>query len=146
MILYEYARVRPGASEDSFRAWYDAQPSKVRSWLFQRLMTMQQYSGADFDVFAQGPIKEGGKKYPYIYKLKLGGYIEYRPLLCRGPKAPIEPHIVTFLLGATEVQDRITPSPVKAAERRVAILENPKLQRLLQMYDERTMQWLREDN
>jgi hypothetical protein len=107
---------------------------------------MRQHTGADFGMFAHGPIKEGSTKYPHIYKLKFGGSIEYRPLLCRGPVAPIQPHVVTFLLGAKEIQGRITPSPQIAIDRRLAIIANPKLQRLLLLYDERGNAWLRQDN
>jgi len=143
MILYEYALVRHGALEDSFSEWYRGLPSKVKGWVFQRLSTMQEYTAGEFMLFAHGPIKEHGVKYPHIYKLKFGGKIEYRPLLCIGPVLPVQPHVITLLLGAKEVQGRITPSPQGAVDRREAIVADPLLQRLLQIYDERTKQWLR---
>jgi hypothetical protein len=152
MILYEYALVLPKGREkgsfrdNSFREWYGDQVAKVRGWIFQRLMLMKQHTGSDFSMFAHGPIKEGGLRYPHIYKLKIGGAIEFRPLLCRGPVPPIQPHVVTFLLGAQEVQNRIAPSPQGAVDRRQEIIENPSLRRLLELYDERTKIWLRQDN
>jgi hypothetical protein len=51
-----------------------------------------------------------------------------RPLLCRGPFDPNAE--LTFLAGAEERDNRITPSPRLAVERRAKLLANRLLRRL----------------
>ena len=67
-----------------------------------------------------GPIKG----YPHIYKLKIGGKVRLRPLLCKGP---IDPDTeLTLLFGATERDWKFDPedAPVIAETRRLEILSD----------------------
>jgi len=70
----------------------------------------------------EGPIRG----HPHIYKLKIGGKIRLRPLLCKGPIDNNKE--LTFLMGATERDYKWDPpnALVVAEARRQEIISNPE--------------------
>ncbi len=69
------------------------------------------------DGMIHGPIKG----YKHLYKLKIGGKVRLRPLLCRGPvDADNE---LTLLAGATERDGKLDPpgAPATAEGNRVTL-------------------------
>jgi hypothetical protein len=64
-----------------------------------------------------------------IYKLKVKGNVQLRPLLCKGPINNDEEF--TLLIGAKEVQGELQPDGVeyKAIERREGVIADPENRR-----------------
>ncbi len=125
MILYDWIAARGrrgGGALTRFRARLaTAQQAQLDAYL---LMV------EDIDDVASmpnlvGPIRDGGRPCPHIYKLQIGGKVRLRPLLCRGPMgADDKGRVLTFLKGAKEVGDRFRPrnAPQKAVSRRADLL------------------------
>lgn len=67
-----------------------------------------------------GPIK----KTKHIYKLVIHADVMLRPMLCKGPFQMDSEF--TLLIGATEVQWKLTPDPSKAVFNRDVLLADPE--------------------
>ena len=78
-----------------------------------------------------GPIKG----YKHIHKLKIGGKVRLRPLLCRGPEDAEQE--LTLLAGATERDFAYDPpgAPATAEANRLALVMDGKRRRV---YDPET--------
>lgn len=124
LILFEYVRWRPKrVASDTFREWLDGLDDRAYGMMYQKLLALQSASPETFQNLAEGPIKEGGTKYPHIYKLRVSKRVAMRPMLCRGPvQGPSHDQEVCFLVGAFERNGRLEPSPKAATDRRATII------------------------
>jgi hypothetical protein len=62
----------------------------------------------------------------HVYKLRLGGKVRLRPMLCKGPIRPDAE--LTFLQGAFERNNKLDPRDAfaRADERRLEVLDQPQ--------------------
>jgi hypothetical protein len=67
-----------------------------------------------------GPIGKTG----HIYKLRINADVMLRPMLCKGPFQMTAE--ATLLIGAIEVQWKLTPGPERAVENRNILLADRK--------------------
>ena len=123
MILYDYVGRRGAATakktndeevKGEIRRWQDGLPTPQRAQLDEKLFTLEGTSDLSLlPGLIAGPIKHR----PHIYKLRVGGKVRLRPLLCRGPFDPdVE---LTFLASATERDNVLEPpGALDIAERR----------------------------
>jgi len=100
-------------------SWVKTKKGREHSWhLDHALDRLEQAAAASLPGFFVGPLAS----YRHIYKLRLGGRVRLRPLLCR---EPIEPEReLTFLIPAFERNWKLDPpdAPAKAERRRQEIL------------------------
>jgi hypothetical protein len=70
-----------------------------------------------------------GTEERHIYKLRIGGKVRLRPMVCRGPLRPSSE--LTVLLGAFERDGELVPrdAPQRAAQFREAIVTDPTRRR-----------------
>lgn len=98
--------------------WLEGLEDRERAAISSKLLSLQRIvctSEADWgNCGLRGPIR-GFKR---LYKMKLGGSVQLRPIFCRGPVKTLEE--VTFLLGALEVGGKWEPENAlnRAEERR----------------------------
>jgi hypothetical protein len=85
--------------------------------LNQKLDMLQQHGPDLPPQLLAGPI------FGHIYKLKVKGNVQLRPMLCKGPVDNDEEF--TLLLGAIEIGDQLDHSPEEAAQIREIIIANP---------------------
>ncbi len=133
MILYEYVRWVGDQARDTFNHWRPTLQVVERALLDEKVNSLRTAGPETLPGLVAGPIKERGIKYPHILKMQIGGKkFRLRPLLCHGPSAKVEETEtdLTLLLGAREIQDRITPSPSVAVDRRETILADFRRRRL----------------
>lgn len=119
MILFDYVVEPLGRSP--FRTWWKGLQKAQRGQLLGMIDLLRM---ADADL-AQGLID--GTAESGVFKLKVGGKVRLRPLLCRGPVDASQE--VTFLLGATERDFQLVPrgAEAKAAEYRDNLRADPRL-------------------
>jgi hypothetical protein len=67
-----------------------------------------------------GPIE----KQKHIYKMKITGDVQLRPMLCRGPADKDNEY--TLLVGAIEKGSKLIPGAGQAEKRRMVLLNDPK--------------------
>lgn len=120
MILFEWIDRRRLGVLTRWRA--GLQPAQ-RAQLDQKTLLLEQTEPENLPGLWAGPITDRGVKCPRIYKLRIGGKVRLRPLLCRGPLAR-DRAALTFLAGAQERGGRFRPegAPRRAIERRTGLI------------------------
>jgi hypothetical protein len=123
MILYEYAGGRGhGAMSD----WMGTKEAREHSWYFEQAVDrLSQAAPESLPGIVAGPLRG----HRHLYKLRLGGKVRLRPLLCKGPLEPERE--LTFLLPAFERDGRLHPADAlaKADRRRQEILFDDRRRR-----------------
>jgi hypothetical protein len=117
-ILYDYVDRR---DRNDFERWSRTLEKKYLAMLNRRLKALEDETERDLlPGLIDGPIRG----YPHIYKLRIGGRVRLRPLLCKGPIDP--DNELTLLIGATERDWMFDPedAPQIAEERRLEILSD----------------------
>jgi hypothetical protein len=115
VILFQHVDRRRRGSLDE---WLEGLEDRERAAISSKLLSLQRIvctSEADWgNCGLRGPIRG----FKHLYKMKLGGSVQLRPIFCRGPVKTLEE--VTFLLGALEVGGKWEPedAPKRAEERR----------------------------
>lgn len=116
MILYEYV---DAGGRGAMTSWMRTKGAREHSWqLDHALDRLEQAGVASLPGFFVGPLAS----FRHVYKLRLGGRVRLRPLLCKGP---IEPEReLTLLIPAFERNWKLDPpdAPAKAERRRQEIL------------------------
>jgi len=125
MILYEYV---DGRGLGAMTGWMGTKEAREHDWYFdQAADRLSQASPEALPGFVAGPLIG----YRHLYKLRLGGKVRLRPILCKGP---IEPEReLTFLVPAFERGGRIEPADAlaKADRRRQEVLFDGSRRRTL---------------
>ena len=117
--LYDYIDER---GINQFEQWSRGLESGDRAKLHRKLKALEDTEPGLIPGLLSGPING----YPHIYKLRIGGKVRLRPLLCKGP---IEKDSeLTLLMGATERDWKWNPHNARevAVARRQEILNNPE--------------------
>ena len=101
------------------KQWTQNLQKRERVKLNQKLDMLEQYGPDLPPQLLAGPI------FDHIYKLKVHGPIQLRPLLCKGPIDNNSEY--TLLVGAIEIQWQFEPpdAETRAAINRQAIIDNP---------------------
>lgn len=126
MILWEWVRVEDlhGDQGGALSEWRSGMPGTERALLDSKIGVLAATKNpALLPNFMVGPISVRGRKFPEIYKLKIGGKVRLRPLLCKGP---INKELdITFLFGAYERNGVFDPqdAPATATKRLNLLLE-----------------------
>lgn len=124
MILYEYVDTRGGGVMTFWVATKEVR--EHAGYLDQALDRLEQTSNPDKlpGIFV-GPVAPSR----HVYKLRLGGKVRLRPMLCLGPVD--NPKELTFLIGAFERNWKLDPPDAvqRADERRDEIIADPKKRR-----------------
>lgn len=118
-LLYDYLDRR---GENVFKVWTNNLQSGYRGMLKRRIKALEETERGLIPNLIDGPLR----KYQHIYKLRVGGKVRLRPLLCKGP---IEKDTeLTFLIGATERDFVFDPlhAPQTADDRRQEIIGDPR--------------------
>lgn len=112
--VYDY--VHPGYG-NIFRNWATRLSKKEKAKLNQRIDSLEMYGTG----LIPGLVSPTGVA--SIFKMKLRGQVQLRPMLCEGPGADC----FTFLMGAFEIQDDYEPAgaPETAATYRKDLFANP---------------------
>jgi hypothetical protein len=122
--LYDYLRYD---EVNDFERWCRGLQKSDLARLNRKLKMLED-TGPDLGPkLLAGPIRG----YAHIYKLRIRGSVEIRPLLCRGP---INNHSeFTLLKGAFEVGDKWAPAsaPAEAKTRRQEVINAPNNRRCL---------------
>lgn len=115
--LYDYVDHR---GVNHLAAWSRSLDSKYRAMLHRRLKALEETEPSLVPGLVEGPIRG----HPHIYKLKIGGKVRLRVLLCKGPIDNNKE--LTFLMGATERDYKWDPpnAPTIAEARRQEIISN----------------------
>ena len=88
---------------------------------FDNKLHLLQVSGSDLPPkLLAGPIKKTG----HIYKLVIHSDVMLRPMLCKGPVSMNSEF--TLLVGAKEIQGKLTPGPESAVANRNILLVDRK--------------------
>lgn len=100
--------------------WGKQQTTKDRAKLDQKFDRLSQidFALAHGTKLLVGPID----KQKHIYKMKITGDVQLRPMLCRGPVD--KDHEYTLLIGAIEKGSKLSPTPADAEKHRVALLND----------------------
>ncbi len=117
-ILYDYVDQR---NVNHIEQWTKGLEKKYRAMLHRKLKALEDETEQGLlPKLFDGPLKG----YPHIYKLKIGGKVKLRPLLCKGPIDNDDE--LTLLIGATERGWQYNPknAPAIAEERRKEILND----------------------
>jgi hypothetical protein len=116
--IYDYKDERDG---NLMCSWSKRLQKKERAKLNNRIDALAMH-GTDLIPGIVAPTGTAS-----IFKLKVHGKVQLRPMLCEGPGKG-EPEF-TFLLGAKEIQFTYDPpgAPETAAELRENLVKNPKL-------------------
>jgi len=119
-LLYDYLDAQ-GAND--FRAWTTKLQSKERGKLNQKLDMLEQYGEELFPQILTGTDVAG------IFKLRVHGSVQLRPLLCRGPIKGEQ--AFTLLIGATEKGSILLPKGAEkdADSRKSEVIKDPKNRR-----------------
>jgi hypothetical protein len=121
--LYDYVDRR---GRNVIAEWVDSLQLRDQAVLDEKLAVLARI-GPDQALHAKllaGPLKNSKRKITPIYKIRVKGTVQLRPMLCRGPiHNDVE---LTLLAGAIEKGGKL--DPVKAVElaedRRKEILQN----------------------
>jgi hypothetical protein len=113
--LYDYVNAR-GANE--IKQWTQSLQKTERTKLNQKLDMLRKTGPGLAPNLLAGPISEN------IYKLRVKGRVQLRPMLCKGPVS--NGREFTLLLGAFEVGNVLDPqdAPERAETNRAAILQD----------------------
>jgi len=103
--------------------WTRRLEKRQRVKLNQKLDMLQKHGPDLPPQLLAGPIS------PHIYKLKVKGNVQLRPMLCKGPISNDDEF--TLLLGAIETGDELDHSPEEAARIRETIIADPRNRRRL---------------
>lgn len=118
--LYDYVDDR---NVNDFERWTKGLEKKYRAMLNRKLKALEDETEPGLlPGLVDGPIRG----YPHIYKLKIGGKVRLRPLLCKGP---IDNDTeLTLLFGATERDWKFVPenAPALAEDRRQEIIRDSR--------------------
>lgn len=124
MELWDYK----SGDRNEILAWARKLSSRDRAALNQKLDMLERI---DFDLahglkLLAGPIQKSG----HVLKLRASGDTALRPLLCRGPHAPLREY--TLLRGALEKGGRFEPRTAvdEARRNREMICESPADRRI----------------
>jgi hypothetical protein len=119
--LYDYVG---DSGDNEIASWSKSLQKIEKAKLNAKLDMLRRVGMALHGSILAGPLpNEQGSAEP-IYKLKIHGKVQLRPMLCRGPiDTDCE---FTLLLGATEVGDKLDPPNAVsvAAQRRERILRD----------------------
>ena len=117
--LYDYVDSR---GINDFKDWSKRLESGYRGVLHRRLKALEETEPGLVPGLLEGPIRG----YRHIYKLKIGGKVKLRLLVCKGPID--NDNELTLLMGATERDWKFEPrnAPAIAEARRQEIIENPQ--------------------
>jgi hypothetical protein len=119
-ILFDYVNEH---DVNEFAQWTRGLEKRQRVKLNQKLDMLQKHGPDLPPQLLAGPI------FQHIYKLKVKGNVQLRPMLCKGPiNNDAE---FTLLLGAVEIGDELNPSPEEAARIRDIIIAAPRHRRRL---------------
>ena len=115
-LLYDY--VNPNA-ENEFRAWTQTLQPAERGKLNQKLDMLARDGEALLPHTLTGTTVAG------IFKLRIHGKVQLRPLLCRGPKNG--ENAFTLLAGAKEVGSVLKPAGIEsiANGRKTEVIQDP---------------------
>ena len=118
-IICDY--VHPGYG-NLIRAWSVRLAKKEQAKLNQRVDSLELH-GTDLIPGIVAPTGVAS-----VFKLKIHGKVQLRPMLCEGPGALT----FTFLIGAKEVQDAYDPpgAPETAGEYRKDLFANPETRQI----------------
>ncbi len=118
--IYDYADPEIG---NPMRSWSESLQKKERAKLNSRIDALAMH-GTDLIPGLVAPTGTAS-----IFKLKIHGKVQLRPMLCEGPGRDEE--AFTFLLGAIEVSWEYDPqgAPEVAAGLRENLIRNPKWRR-----------------
>lgn len=123
MILYEYVNRR---GRGVFTEWRRSLQTAQQAQLDQKLDQLGQVDDPEIlpDILA------GTREEKHIFKLKLGGKVRLRPMVCRGPLD--QKREITLLYPAYERDWHYDPpnAPARAEQRRQEILADPSRRRL----------------
>jgi hypothetical protein len=121
VIVYEWVDRR---DQGAISEWREGLQTNQQAQLDGRIDALR---GADIKL-AQS-LMTGTIQGTHIRKLRLGGKVRLRPLLCLGPSDPRA--AITFLAGATERDSKLAPPGVlgTACVRREEILHDPTRRR-----------------
>jgi hypothetical protein len=97
--------------------WTRRLEKRQRIKLNQKLDMLQKHGPELPPQLLAGPI------FGHIYKLKVKGNVQLRPMLCKGPVDNDGEY--TLLLGAIETDDELDRSPEEAARIREIIIADP---------------------
>ncbi len=117
-ILYDYVDRR---GINSFEQWSRGLEKSYLAMLNRKLKALEDETERDLlPGLIDGPIRG----YPHIYKLRVGGRVRLRPLLCKGPADKNTE--LTLFMGATERDSKFDPAnaPAMAEERRQEIIQD----------------------
>lgn len=118
--LFDYVNEH-GVNE--FAQWTRGLEKRQRVKLNQKLDMLQKHGPDLPPQLLAGPI------FTHIYKLKIKGNVQLRPMLCKGPISNDEEF--TLLLGAIETDDELDHSPEEAARIREIVIAAPRNRRRL---------------
>ena len=115
-LLYDYLNT---SSENDFKAWTKALQPSERAKLNQKLDMLEKYGEALFPNTLTGTAIAG------IFKLRIHGKVQLRPLLCRGPKH--EEQAFTLLAGAKEIGSVLKPKGIESVAdgRKTEVIRDP---------------------
>lgn len=119
-LLYDYIDAR---NINDFQKWTQCLESRYRAMLNRKLKALEDETERGLlPGLIDGPLKG----HPHIYKLRLGGRVRLRPMLCKGPVN--NDTELTLLIGATERDSKFDPinAPVLAVARRDEIINDIK--------------------
>ena len=113
--LYDYLDAN---GNNIIKEWAEGLQKRHRIKLNQKPDMLEQYGPNLPPQLLAGPIAE------HIYKLKVKGDVQLRPLLCKGPIDNEQEY--TLLVGAKEIQSKLNPPDAveRAIEHRQAIVDD----------------------
>jgi hypothetical protein len=114
--IYDYVHPVEG---NIIKTWSSGLQKKERAKLNQRLDSLALHG----PELIPGLLSPTGV--PKIFKLKIRGKVQLRPMICEGPGSESE---FTLLLGAKEISSKYVPdgAPEKAAEYRADLITHPE--------------------
>jgi len=123
-MLYDHAH-RHGANQ--FKAWSQCLQKPELAKLNVKLDMLQKHGPDLPPQLLAGPIRG----HNHIYKLKIKGHVQLRPLLCKGPIRNDEEY--SLLIGAIEQGGKLVPAgaAAEAERRRQEIIADPQQRRTL---------------
>jgi hypothetical protein len=82
MILFEYV---DSAGRGAMTNWVKTKEVREFSGAIDQALDRLEQAGSTMPGFFVGPLAS----HRHVYKLRLGGKVRLRPLLCKGPAIPI---------------------------------------------------------
>ncbi|NOT15348.1 MAG: hypothetical protein HOP21_07200 [Methylotenera sp.] len=119
--LFDYVNA---AGENEIKKWISSLEKKHRAKLNQKLDTLKIHGKTLLPELLSRTSESG------IYKIRVHGNVQLRPLLCEGT-VDVNSEF-TLLLGAKEIGDKWVPkgAPTKANEIKSIVLGNPQNRRV----------------